>query len=301
MKYAPSGVRRRAGCLSGVVALVVCSHLVSAQETGVTAADIERGRASARAALEAADRNGDGKISPDEAVGPARLFPRADEDGDGFLTLPEFEAPMVPPEDAVASALGPQRDDETLLRRLQSGGLVIIFRHGGTNPDQTDQVRPAATLAMSPAERQSAFMDCARQRTLSDEGREELRRVAAAIHTIGFVVDDVRTSPMCRTRETAWLVFGQVTPDLAMVLPQARAERRRLAGTVPPDGTNQVIVTHSAVVAGLVWYSNNPANPAENGLPEGHAFVVEPLGESRYRFLASVGPEDWERLAGTVR
>lgn len=34
-----------------------------AQETGITAADIERGKAAARAALEAADRNGDDKAN----------------------------------------------------------------------------------------------------------------------------------------------------------------------------------------------------------------------------------------------
>ncbi len=273
---------------------------VSVAQSTDLEADAQRGRELARAALEAADRDGDGRVSADEAAGPQRLFPRADLNGDGFLTLPEFEAGMVPPENAIASSLAPQIDDTTLLSRLRSGGLVVIFRHGKTHRDQTDELRPSAAQNMSPAERQAMFMDCSRQRTLRDEGREELQKIAAAIHAIGFVVNNVQASPMCRTRETAWLAFGQVTPNIALVTPQALAERRSLAGTIPPEGTTQVIVSHSGIVASLVWYPNNPANPAEIGLPEGNAFVVEPLGDSHYRFLARLGPEDWERLAAKM-
>jgi len=279
---------------------LLSGHVVSAQETD-QAASVERGRLLASEALEAADRDGDGKVSPDEVAGPARLFPRADTDGDGFLTLPEFEAGMVPPENSVANSLGPQADDEALLRRLKEGGLVIIFRHGRTNRDQTDQLQLADAADLSAADRQSMFLDCSRQRTLSDAGREELRRVGAAIRTIGFAVGDLQASPMCRTRETAWLTFGRVTPNDALVLRQSLGERRQLAGTIPPEGTNHVLVSHSGIVASLVWYPNNPANPADIGLPEGNAFVVEPLGNSEYRFLAKLAPADWERLADLSR
>ncbi len=271
-------------------------HVVSAQEAD-QAASVERGRLLASEALEAADRDGDGKVSPDEAAGPARLFPQADTDGDGYLTLAEFEVGMVPPENSVANSLGPQLDDETLLQRLKEGGLVIIFRHGRTNREQTDQIQIGSARTLSAAERQSMFLDCSRQRTLSDVGREELRGVAVSIRAIGFAVDDLQASPMCRTRETAWLAFGRVTPNEVLVMRQALAERRELAGTIPPQGTNHVLVSHSGIVASLVWYPNNPADPSDIGLPEGNAFVVEPLGDGEYRFLARLAPADWERLA----
>jgi phosphohistidine phosphatase SixA len=265
------------------------------------AATREAARALAREALAAADLNGDGKVSPAEASGPARLFPRADEDGDGFLTLPEFEAGMVPPEDAVASSLGPELDDQTLLNRLQAGGLVIVFRHGRTNRDQTDNVRAAIVGELSGAQRQAMFLDCSVQRTLTDRGREELRDIGIAIREIGIEIHDLQASPMCRTRETAWLAFGRVTPNLALVSPRGLAERRRLAGTIPPDGTNQVLVSHSGLVASIVWYPNNPADPSQIGLPEGTAFVVEPLGNSNYRFLAHIALADWQRLAAMAQ
>lgn len=283
--------------IAGLLLLpLISGDILSAQELDL-AIGMENGSRLAQEALEAADQNGDGKVSPDEVAGPARLFPRADSDGDGFLTLPEFEAGMVPPEDSITNSLGPQLDDETLLRRLGEGGLVIIFRHGKTHRDQTDQIQLAGSADLSAGDRQAMFLDCSRQRTLTDEGREELRRVGVAIRTIAFAVNDLQSSPMCRTRETSWLAFGRVTPNDALVARQGLAERRRLAGTIPPKGANNVLVSHSGIVTSLVWYPNNPANPAGIGLPEGNAFVVEPLGDSQYRFLARLAPSDWERLA----
>ena len=55
--------------------------------------------------------------------------------------------------------------------------------------------------------------------------------------------------------------------------------------------------SNRGIVASLVWYPNNPADPADIGLPEGSAFVVEPLGNGEYRFLARLTPADWARLA----
>ena len=280
-----------------LAAVTALSLAATTHASAQDAAAREAGRVLAKEALDAADSDGDGKVSPEEASGPARLFPRADRDGDGYLTLQEFEAGMVPPENAVASSLGPELDDETLLARLQAGGLVIVFRHGRTNRDQTDSVRPAITGELSGAQRQAMFLDCALQRTLTDRGREELREIGTAIREIGFEVHDLQASPMCRTRETAWLAFGRVSPNDALVSPRGLAERRRLAGTIPPDGTNQVLVSHSGLVASIVWYPNNPADPSQIGLPEGTAFIVEPLGDSNYRFLAHMNSADWRRLA----
>ncbi len=281
----------------GVLLLLVTANQVAFGQSTDAEMAMERGKESARAALEAADTNGDGKISQDEARGPARLFTRNDRDGDGFLTLADFEAAMTPPETAVANSLGPNLDDRALLERLEAGGLVIVFRHGKTHREQTDGFEPRALPSMSPAERQSVLLDCSTQRILTDEGREELVRVGTTIRTIGFLVGDLHASPMCRTRETAWLAFGRVTPNDALVMGQAIQERRRMAGTVPARGANNVIITHSQIVRSIVWYPANPANAAAIGLPEGNAFVVEPLGDSRYRFLANLGPEDWYRLA----
>ena len=277
--------------LSSVVLCLAVSSFVVAQESVV-----ENAREAAREAFAEADTNGDGRISEDEFTGPVRLFSRADRDGDGILTVSDFEAAMVPPDNVVATSLDPALDDETLLARLQEGGLVILFRHGETHREQTDAVQPGRLASLTPSERNANFLDCSRQRLLTDEGREKLRAIAASIRTIGIHVTDVQASPMCRTRETAWLVFGRVTPNEVLVTPRALAPRRELAGTIPESGT-AAIVTHSQIVTSIVWSPANPANPASGVIPEGNAYILEPLGGSQYVHLARLGPDDWARLA----
>jgi len=199
-------------------------------------------------------------------------------------------------QDFVSPAAGQGIEASSLLARLQSGGLVILFRHGktGANPDGPNVVSPASTFG-SAKERQAAYFDCARQRNLSDEGRAELRGAALAIHRVGFVISEVVSSPLCRTRETAWLLFGQVTPNDALAGPD-NPERRTLAGTIPASGANRVLVTHSRIVRSMVWFSDDPIATGEL-IPEGHGFVLEPDGNGEYQILARLGPDDWSRLA----
>ena len=65
---------------------------------------------------------------------------------------------------------GPGVTDSALLERLQSGGLVLVFRHGKTGPDsdRPDAISGRQSYAGSITERQAAYRDCNRQRNLSD-------------------------------------------------------------------------------------------------------------------------------------
>jgi hypothetical protein len=99
------------------------------------------------------------------------------------------------PPDAVA---GP-----SLLAALKEGGLVLYFRHTSTDFGQND-------------DQMSGYADCARQRNLTDSGREEARQIGAAIRRLGIPVGEVRASPFCRTRETAQLIFGRATVSSAV-------------------------------------------------------------------------------------
>ena len=201
-------------------------------------------------------------------------------------------------QDLESSWVGHRIEDGDLLARLQSGGLVLVFRHGrtGEDPEGPSAVSPRDTFS-SVSEQQAAHFDCARQRNLSNEGRGELREAAGAIRRVGMVVNEVLSSPMCRTRETAWLLFGQATPSDALLSAES-LERQALLGTVPADGGNRVLVTHSSVVRGII---RQPGNAADELTPEGHGFVLEPHGNGEYDVLARLGPDDWLRLADLAR
>ena len=203
-------------------------------------------------------------------------------------------------QEVVPPSVGQGYEDVSLLKRLQSGGLVIVFRHGktGENPDIPNAVSGRGAYS-SAKERQAAYLDCARQRNLSDVGRAELRAVAAAISRIGLVVSEVLSSPMCRTRETAWLLFGQVTPNDSLIGPVENSERHNLAGAIPVDGGNRVLVTHGGIITNIVWRSDIPT--VAGLTPEGYGFVLEPHGNDEYRLLARLGPDDWMRLANLAQ
>ncbi len=87
------------------------------------------------------------------------------------------------------------------------------------------------------------------------------------------------SSEYCRTRETAELAFGRVTPtpDLtsraSTTGPAALAERiealRRLLATPPAPGTNTVLVGHMF----------NLADATGVAIAEGEAAIFLPLGD----------------------
>ncbi|HEY1439122.1 MAG TPA: histidine phosphatase family protein, partial [Casimicrobiaceae bacterium] len=85
-----------------------------------------------------------------------------------------------------------------LLQTLRSGGLILYFRHTSTDFGQNDDAM-------------SGYEDCARQRNLTDGGRDEARRIGGAIKRLNIPIGDVLASPFCRTRETAQLIFGRAT------------------------------------------------------------------------------------------
>jgi len=180
-----------------IVCLATWALIFSVQLGGAATASgsdlVQQQKNAAKNALMRADKNGDGQVSRDEFndefKAHRRMFRGIDRNKDGALTLSEFEAWMVPPEKAIVHSLGPKLADASLLKRLKTGGLVIIFRHG----------RAAGARGKRPFD----YYDCTKQRNLSDEGRVELRQVGNAIRSIGIPVSAVQSSPMCRTRETA--------------------------------------------------------------------------------------------------
>lgn len=135
--------------------------------------------------------------------------------------------------------------NEALWVLLKGGGQVVVMRHASTDPGVGDP--PGYRLE-----------DCATQRNLSPNGREEARRVGAAFRSRGIPVGRVLSSQWCRCLETARLAFGAAEPwpplnsffdDRSREPGQTRAVRA-LAGERPGAG-NLVLVTHQVNISAL--------------------------------------------------
>lgn len=168
-----------------------------------------------------------------------------------------------------------------LIRSLRGGGFVIYIRHAATEPGTDTDLQDLA--------------NCAAQRNLSAEGREQAREIGNAFRQLGIPVGTVRSSAFCRTLETAKLAYGraELSVDLT-ALPQAGSpaeEERRvtalreLLATPPPAGQNTVLVAHLF----------NIQRAAGISLAEGEAAVVQP-SEDGFTVVATVSPQEWTTL-----
>src|SRR5262245_58263872 len=89
--------------------------------------------------------------------------------------------------------------DEEVWALLKGGGQVLMIRHAITTPGVGDP--PGMRVD-----------DCSTQRNLTDQGRQDARRLGEAFRARKIPVGAVLSSPWCRCIETARLAFG-VTPE----------------------------------------------------------------------------------------
>lgn len=128
-----------------------------------------------------------------------------------------------------------------------TSGVVVLMRHaiapGGGDP-------PEFRLG-----------DCATQRNLSTEGRDQARRIGDVVRTSGVDVDTVLASPWCRTSQTARaLGMGSVQSrsflSSTFTAPQTVADRRerqamRFLKSRRGDQGVVIAVTHYANILDL--------------------------------------------------
>ena len=133
-----------------------------------------------------------------------------------------------------------------LLDQLRKGGLVLLLRHAQTVPGTGDP--PSFNLD-----------DCATQRNLSDEGREQARRIGARLRTERVPVDVVLTSAWCRCQETAELLdlsavdrlpaLNSFFEDRERSGPHRAGMLKFIAGWRGPG--NAVLVTHQVNITAV--------------------------------------------------
>ena len=141
-------------------------------------------------------------------------------------------------------------DEDALWQLLARGGQVVLIRHALTTPGVGD---PDGMR----------LEDCASQRNLSEEGRAEARALGEALRRHGVPVARVLSSPWCRCRETARLVFGgeaEIAPALGNLFGRREreaaqvAQLRELVAAAPRRG-NLFLVSHGSTTLALTGVS----------------------------------------------
>lgn len=145
------------------------------------------------------------------------------------------------PARSTAQSIPPSTDFWALLRE---GGNLLLMRHAQTDPGIGDP--PNFRIG-----------DCSTQRNLSEAGREQARRVAAAFQREGVVPDEVRSSAWCRCVDTAELAFGRHTvwSPINSFFQESSGERQTRNALAAlhhhPRPRNLVLVTHQVNISAL--------------------------------------------------
>ena len=157
----------------------------------------------------------------------------------------------------------------TLRRRslLASGPALLLARPAWAEADAWAGLRTPGHLALvRHAVAPGTFDppgftlgDCSTQRNLSDEGRQQARRIGDRFRANGIAAAAVHSSQWCRCLETAALFgLGKVEPqpllnsfiqDNTQAAPQMRALRAWIAAL--DLGRPTILVTHQVVVTDL--------------------------------------------------
>jgi broad specificity phosphatase PhoE len=183
------------------------------------------------------------------------------------------------------------RDEKQLVESLRSGGYVIVVRHGATFSDQADT---------DPFN----FDNIAKQRNLSEKGKQLAKEFGDAIRQVGIPAGDVYTSNFNRAFETAVLAgFKDIekTTDLTegglVVSPDENSRRaaalRKMLAQMPQKGKNTFLITHKPNIIdalGKDWFD----------VKEGEASIFKPE-DGKYRLVARVQMEDWLKLVAPSR
>lgn len=140
----------------------------------------------------------------------------------------------------------PMLAEDAVIQRLREPGHVLLIRHAlapGIG-DPTD----------------FRLGDCATQRNLSEEGRQQARAIGRWLRARGVEKARVYSSQWCRCLETAALLdLGPVTglPALNSFFerPRERNDRlaalRRFLAAQPRDGSLLVLVTHQVTISAV--------------------------------------------------
>lgn len=166
-----------------------------------------------------------------------------------------------------------------ILRRLEQGGLYILMRHERTEvPSRDDDYSRPIT-------------DCMAQRNLSIAGLAGAQETGVSLRAMNIPIAAVLASPMCRSMDTARMMFGRVEPESRLLhhdnvpertLTVSGQELNDLLAELTPNQGNHVLVSH----IGNIFYATGIR------LTEGEFVVLERQADGSYEALGKVDPGD---------
>jgi len=207
---------------------------------------------------------------------------------------PSKPAPQVVQPPLLAEVAQPLLIDPTreisgtaLIAALRKGGFNLYMRHAQSNVGQDQD------LASDPG----WWHKCAMQRNISDAGREQARKVGAAIRALSIPVGDVMVSQFCRVRDTgAAMGFGalEVTEDLNHMIGQRAGTdvnilRFKRLVTAPANGRNNLLISHTHASA-------QSQEQIMQGIQEAEIVVYQPDGRDGAAPVARISLQEWGSL-----
>jgi phosphohistidine phosphatase SixA len=171
----------------------------------------------------------------------------------------------------------PTKDD--VVSELKKGGYILFLRHPLSNHDQAD----TDPLNLN---------NVKAQRHLTDAGRDQAKALGEAFKKLKIPVGKVLASKFYRTLETAKLLdlaeveaIVDITEGGLVVSPNENQRRaaalRKLLGTVPMEGKNIIIISHKPNL-------QDAAGKEFGDLGEAEVVIFQPLGDSKFKFVARV-------------
>ena len=198
------------------------------------------------------------------------------------MLFPSISSAQSVAVDPTESAMG-RAEIEAVLPELRKGGYVFYIRHAATEHSKKDNVSVD-------------LEDCASQRPLSMEGREQATNIGKAFVKLAIPVGDVLSSPFCRCKDTASLAFGRIEVDenLFFVMTLGRKEKQKKAAYLRSlitsklaNSSNRIIVSHT---------SNLKESVGIWPKPEGVVFIFRPDGNNHYTRIGHILPETWKEF-----
>jgi len=177
----------------------------------------------------------------------------------------------------------PKKDltQKEMVSELQKGGCVIYMRHGPTNRHESDRTT-------------TDFQNCKLQRNLSKDGKETLIGIGRKIKELKIPINQVLSSPYCRCKESAELVFNDYSVDnnlrFALISDIKETEllknhlQNLLLKKVEPN-SNRVLLSHTANLkeATNVWPK-----------PEAVMVIFKQKRDGTLLYLGNILPKYWQ-------